>query len=243
MIGKILCFTNQKGGTSKTVTSYNVANFLSEMGKRVLLIDTDGQASLTTLVTKAQGIKAQMLSECIFSKDLKLGIQKIGNLAFIGTNEQIKVQPINYNTFKSLLQPIREYFDYIVIDTPPELGQITISVLTACDGVFITTTADRFAIEGIIKVANTVKSFTKAPKMGIVFTQYEGYTTIAKELYKMGENIGKQLGIATIQPPIRKSVAVTESLATMLPLSEYAPNSKPSEDYEKLVKNIVKMLS
>ncbi|MDF4937203.1 sporulation initiation inhibitor protein Soj, partial [Vibrio parahaemolyticus] len=158
-MGKIIAIANQKGGVGKTTTSVNLGAGLAQVGKKVLLVDIDAQGNATTGV----GIEKSELDQCIYNvlvedADVQGVIQKTAteNLDVLPATIQLAgaeielVPTISREVrLQRALQPVRDEYDYIIIDCPPSLGLLTINALTAADSVIIPVQCEYYALEGL----------------------------------------------------------------------------------------------
>ncbi len=170
-MGKIIAIANQKGGVGKTTTSVNLGAGLAQVGKKVLLVDIDAQGNATTGV----GIEKSELDQCIYNvlvedADVQGVIQKTAteNLDVLPATIQLAgaeielVPTISWKyVCKRALQPVRDEYDYIIIDCPPSLGLLTINALTAADSVIIPVQCEYYALEGLSQLLNTVRLVQK----------------------------------------------------------------------------------
>ncbi len=170
-MGKIIAIANQKGGVGKTTTSVNLGAGLAQVGKKVLLVDIDAQGNATTGV----GIEKSELDQCIYNvlvedADVQGVIQKTAteNLDVLPATIQLAgaeielVPTISREVrLQRALQPVRDEYDYIIIDCPPSLGLLTINALTAADSVIIPVQCEYYALEGLSQLLNTVRLVQK----------------------------------------------------------------------------------
>lgn len=171
IMGKIIAIANQKGGVGKTTTSVNLGAGLAQVGKKVLLVDIDAQGNATTGV----GIEKSELDQCIYNvlvedADVQGVIQKTAteNLDVLPATIQLAgaeielVPTISREVrLQRALQPVRDEYDYIIIDCPPSLGLLTINALTAADSVIIPVQCEYYALEGLSQLLNTVRLVQK----------------------------------------------------------------------------------
>ena len=174
-MGKIIAIVNQKGGVGKTTTSVNLADNLSLLGKTVLLVDLDSQGSTTTSL----GINRGMLNYSI--NDLFLGTKSIDHIIVKPRYSNIDLIPatidfatIEYqlleNEFReyilyNALTPLKEQYDYIIIDCPPALGFVTINALQAADTVIVPVQCHFLALDGLTQLLNTIRIVQKSKKV------------------------------------------------------------------------------
>ncbi|MBQ7747299.1 MAG: ParA family protein, partial [Spirochaetia bacterium] len=196
-MGKIIVFSNQKGGVGKTTTAVNLGAYIADMGKKVLLIDFDPQGNLSTfagLDKDAPGIYEAIAG----IKDIKDVIQKtpVENLYGIGSNVNLSGAAIELATvdnrekyLKITLDEIKEGYDYIFIDSPPSLGLLSLNCLVASDYIIIPMQCEYFAMEGLSLLIQTISSVQHSlnPGLkigGILFTMYDSRIKLANEVVR-----------------------------------------------------------
>lgn len=196
-MGKIIAIANQKGGVGKTTTSVNLGAGLAQVGKKVLLVDIDAQGNATTGV----GIEKSELDQCIYNvlvedADVQGVIQKTAteNLDVLPATIQLAgaeielVPTISREVrLQRALQPVRDEYDYIIIDCPPSLGLLTINALTAADSVIIPVQCEYYALEGLSQLLNTVRLVQKHLNknlaiQGVLLTMLDARTNLGIKL-------------------------------------------------------------
>ena len=146
---------------------------------------------------------------------------------------------------KEALEPLAEKYDYIIIDTPPALGVLTVNALTACNSAIIPAQAEIHSIQGIrllYDVINAVKKYTN-PKLkirGVLLTRYKGRAILSKDMKAILEDTAQELGTKVFNTPIRECIAVGEAQATQSDIFSYSPRSNATEDYKALIDEIEK---
>ena len=249
-MGLICVFVNQKGGVGKTTSAINIGAYLAEAGKRVLLVDFDAQANLST------GIGANPSEPGIYellsgTADLKTVIKKtaVKNLEVITSNIHLSGAAVELidqkerNFFlKKALAPIKDDFDYIMIDCPPSLGQLTMNGLAAADLVFVPMQCEYFAMEGLKQLLETTKLLQKNlnPSLrigGIFFTMYDPRTRLANDVIKHISAIYKDMVFNTIIP---RNIRLSEAPSYGMPISVYDPQCPGARAYFALAQELLK---
>lgn len=244
-MGKIFTVTNQKGGAGKTTTALALAAGLSLKGYSVLSIDLDAQGNMTyTAGARADGATAlEVLIGEIKAADA-IQNTNIGN--FIPANKSLAgVDSFITDTgkeyrLKEALKPIKGEYDFIIIDTPPALGILTINALTACDSVIIPAQADIYNLQGIEKLAETIKPVKKYTNHnlkieGILLTRYNPRSILSRELADFTNQIAEKLMTKLFQTTIREAIAIKEAQISQKSLYSYAPTAKVTDDYSHFI--------
>jgi len=246
---KIYTVTNQKGGTGKTTTALMLTAGLSLKGYSVLSIDLDAQSNMTyTAGARTDGVTALG----VLTGEIKAGdaIQKTeggdiipASKALAGADAFIMDTGKEYR-LKEALEPIRGKYDFIIIDTPPALGILTINALTACDSVIIPAQADIYSLQGIEQLAETIRPVKKYtnPALtieGILLTRYSSRSILSREVAELAEQLAAKLGTRLFKTTIREAIAVKEAQISQRSLYSYAPKAKVTEDYTRFIAELI----
>lgn len=247
---KIITVTNQKGGAGKTTTVEAMLAYLTIKKFKVLAIDLDPQCNLTFSLN-ASLEKKNILDVLTKSSAVEDTIQKsksgdfIAGSAKLSGAESILSETGKEYRLKESLSGLKGKYDYILIDTPPALGILTINALTACDSVIIPAQADIYSIQGIERLAETmepVKQYTnsKISVAGILLTRYNDRTTLSKTVSDIARQIAKKMNSKLFAATIREATAIKEAQISQKSIFEYAPTSKVAEDYKNFVEEFLK---
>jgi len=260
-MSEVISIANQKGGVGKTTTAVNLAASLAEKGKKVLLLDIDPQSNATTSLGFSRGdyefniyhvlIGTKRLSEVVLKTDVKNLKLVPSNIGLVGIEKEF-YNPKKKNKeliLREKLKDVADDFDYIIIDSPPALGPITINALSASDSVIIPIQCEFFALEGVAQLLNTVSLLKKTlnPKLkikGLLPTMYSTQNNLSKQvleeltLHFKDKLFHKKKGKECIVVP--RSVKVAESPSFGQPITSYATNSKGSVAYRDLATVIVR---
>lgn len=238
----ILAVAIQKGGTGKTTTAAALAQAAASKGKKVLAIDLDPQANLTfTLGATATGPGSRGLLDGVPATDLiqatPQGLDVIPaswDLATVTTGKG------SARRLQAALADLKGY-DYIIIDTPPTAGELQYNALQAADGLIIPLQADIYNAQSLFQITDTAEAIRKTNPalqiLGIVFTQHNGRSTIARQMADAIRSNAEDLGVPCLGE-IRQAVAVKEAAALQQSLYTYAPRSKPAADYMAVFEKI-----
>lgn len=196
-MGKIVAFTNKKGGVGKTTTAVNMAAYCADFGKKVLLVDIDSQGNATTGLGFSKSslkksvynvlVEGEPVENNILPTQVKLLDILPANVDLTGAEVDIVYKRNRERILKEALSKIRDNYDYIFIDCPPSLGLLTINAWVAADSVIIPLQAEYYALEGVSQLMNTIAMVKQHlnPALqieGVVITMYDGRALIAKQI-------------------------------------------------------------
>lgn len=255
---KIITIANQKGGTAKTTTACNLGNALADEGNRVLLVDIDPQSNLSMSfgIERPDELPVSMHNILMMIMDGKVlpdkseYIIKGGRLDIIPCNMNLSVTEINLrdevggeHTLSELLEPLRPEYEYIIIDTNPYLGLLTINALAACDEVIIPVSLQLWSATGLTDLLKTIfkvkkKINTKIEIAGILLTICDERTKLFKEIkILLDENYGDKIKIFDTYIP--NTVKVGEANYFSKSILDYDVNSKAAVAYKMFAMEVV----
>lgn len=250
----VLTVANQKGGVGKTTTSINLAAGLANRGKRVLLIDLDPQANSTLTYLDFPQVALSVYDFLVENKvkaEEVIVPTKIQNLSIMPARISLaKVESKLVGEFdapfrlKDRLEPIKDRYDIIVVDTPPTLGLITVNALVASTHLVVPIQSSYFALEGTDDLLETVEKVKGRPNpnlqvLGVVITLHDKRTTLARDIH---DQICKVFGDKVFNTVITKSVRLEESPAYKEPIFSFAPQSSGAIEYGHLCDEVLKRL-
>jgi len=248
----IIAIANQKGGVGKTTTSINVSAALAFLGYKTLLVDMDPQTNSTVSFIDPHTIKYSifdLLENSELSFEDVVQATSINNLSILPASislaklESKLIGEIDgHFRLKDKIDGFKYKYDYIIIDTPPTLGLITINSLVAATHLVIPIQSSYFALEGTDDLLETFekvrsRSNTELDLLGVVITMHDKRTIIAKDSMT---HIKKLFGKKVFNTVIGRSVRLEESPAYKESIFTFAPNSRGAEEYQQLAKEIVK---
>jgi chromosome partitioning protein len=245
----VIAFAGRKGGIGKTTSSQNVGASLSRKGYKVLLVDLDSQANLTTSLGIREPITANVGSYLLGQSKFIDAVITEGGLdvlpssdVLIAQEDTIKAAPAYPFNLRKALDKVKDKYDFVVLDCPPALSGLTRIGLVAADYYFIPLEAEFLAYEGLrkfIEFANDVQEISGRSQLGGVFaTRYN--PNIKKKLSnELVGQVSDQLAGYFLRTYIRENIALSEAQAMGRNIFDYAPDSNGAEDYEKLTTEIL----
>ena len=251
-LGKIYTIVNQKGGVGKTTTAINLGAYLGYFGQRVLIVDIDPQANATACLGVEKNtieggtyevlIGAQpILSQILHNPRFKLSLLP-SSPALAGSEiEMIEMSQREFR-LRQVLEPIRQRYDYILIDCPPSLGLLTLNGLVAAqDGVLIPVQCEYLALEGLGQLTQTIDRVKNALAedlkiRGVILTMYDARTNLAADvIHEVKRFFGKQV----FESVIPRSIRLAEAPSYGMPITIYAPDSSGARAYAALAKELL----
>lgn len=248
----IIAITNQKGGVGKTTTSLNVAAALALMGKRVLLVDTDPQAHSTISLVSDPSQSEKSLYDVLMNKavpmeSIILRANVPGLDVAVSRISMAKLEPALLGEFdghfrlKDALEPIRRRYDFVIIDTPPTLGLITLNSLVAATHILIPIQSSYLCLEGTDDLLETIDKVRRIANpqlkvLGVLITLHDKRTNLGRDVVA---RIRKVFGDRLFKTFISKSVKLEESPAYKESIFTFAPDSVGAAQYKKVAEEVL----
>ncbi|BAF61095.1 ATPase [Pelotomaculum thermopropionicum SI] len=251
VIGKTIAIANQKGGVAKTTTAVNLGAWLSLMGKKVLLVDTDSQGNATTGV----GVDKNSLEKCLYDAIIEgvplreIIVQSaVENLDLVpatielaGAEIELVGVPEREKILKAALSGVKDDYEYILIDCPPSLGLMTINALAAADSLLIPIQCEFYALEGLSQLLNTFKMVQQRLNSslvleGVLLTMFDGRTNLSIQVV---EEVKKHFRDKVFKAIIPRNVRLSEAPSYGKPVMVYDRRSRGAEVYRELAKEVM----
>ena len=232
-----------KGGTGKTTTAAALAQAAAAAGKKVLAIDLDPQANLTFFIGADQNAPGgyQLLHDTPAAELIQRTPQGIDAIAASPDLATERTTPASAMRLQEALEPIKRKYDFIIIDTPPQMGELTFNALQAATGLIIPLETDRSSLQGLYQItdiARQIQESNPALKItGVILTRYDARAKLNRYIKEVIEEQGKEIG-APFLMGIRPGIAIREAQALQRSIYDYAPNSNPAKDYQTLFERI-----
>ena len=251
-MGKVIAIANQKGGVGKTTTSVNLAAALAILEKKVLLIDADPQANATSglgITVDDKKLGTYELLEHTATVEQTILNTSVPHLDIIPSHIDlvaIEIELVDKEErefmLKKALQSVQDQYDYILIDCAPSLGLITLNALTAANSIIIPIQCEYFALEGLGKLLNTIKSVQKIHNSnldieGLLLTMYDARLRLSNQVV---EEVKKHFDTMVFKTIIQRNIRLSEAPSYGENIIEYDATSKGAQNYLSLAEEVLK---
>lgn len=245
-MSRVIAVTNQKGGVGKTTTAAALMTALHQRGASVLGVDLDPQGNLG--FSLGLDIENQPTVYDVFKGRLTLDQVIVGTDSgdMLPSNILLSAAELEFNRpgreflLKNELSKVEERYDFIIIDTPPALDTLTVNAYVAAEYLIIPMAPEVLSLVGVVQLKETVQTVQKCynPRLkvlGILLNKFNRRLTLNREVLELADQIAGQLHTKVFQAKIRASVSVAEAPAHGESVLSYAPNAKPSQDFQQLL--------
>lgn len=250
-MGKMISIGNQKGGVGKTTTTVNLGAALAQLGKKVLIIDSDSQGNATSGLGVERGQVNKSLYEILVDQE------PLENCILPTSSENLDIVPSTISLaaaelelvnvkdrelrLKEAVSSVRDTYDYILVDCPPSLGQLSINAFTASDTILIPVQAEYYALEGLSQLLNTIrlvqKSYNRQFRIeGVLITMLDARTNLG---YEVVEEVRKYFREKVYKTIISRNIRLSEAPSYGQSVLEYDPRSRGAEMYLDLAKEVI----
>lgn len=245
-MGKIVSFSNQKGGVGKTTTCVNMAAYIAAEGKKVLLVDMDPQGNATTGLGFSKSSLEQSIYSVLIDDEKALEnimpteVENLGllpsNIDLAGAEVELVYKKNRERVLKNALEEIRSRYDYILIDCPPSLGLLTINALACADSVIIPIQSEYYALEGLSQLMNSISLVKQHLNAGlevdgVVLTMYDSRSLISKQI---AEEIKKFFTKRLFEIVVPRNVRLVEASSYGKPIMMHDPKCTGARAYKAL---------
>ena len=247
-MGRVISFANQKGGVAKTTTTLNLGVALAEREMKVLLVDLDPQGNLTM----SQGLNPDTIERSMFDVLVhRLSIQEVihhtevdlavSSIDLAGAELALSSMIGRERALEKALAPVRESYDFVLVDTPPSLGLLTINALVASNGVIVPVQCEYLSLRGLVQLENTLSMIRENlnPDVGIegiLPTMYDKRTLHSREAVEI---LQENFGDLVFDTKIRKTVRYAEAPVKGTSVLKYDPSGNAAQAYRQLAKEVL----
>jgi chromosome partitioning protein len=251
VLGRTIAVANQKGGVGKTTTTVNLGACLASLGKQILCVDLDPQGHTSV----GLGVEKERAERTVYHLLMGRGLAKdyilptaIEGLAVLPANLQLAGAEVELLSelarevrLRDALAPVKDLFDYVLIDCPPSLGQLTVNALAAADSVIVPVQGEYYSLEGLALLLNTIRAIKERlnPQLrleGVLLTMFDGRTNLGSQV---ADDVRKHFGDRVYKVTIPRNVRLSEAPSHGEPIIQYDPRSRGAEAYLELAKEVI----
>jgi len=250
-LGKTIAVANQKGGVGKTTTTVNLGACLASLGKRVLCIDLDPQGHTSI----GFGIEKERLDRTVYGLLMGKGLAReavlptaVDRLYILPANIQLAAAEVELLPelarevrLRDAIADIKDQYDFILMDCPPSLGQLTVNALAAADSVLVPIQGEYLSLEGMALLLNTIRAIKERVNPGlrlegILLTMFDGRTNLGSQV---ADEVRKHFGDRVYEVTVPRNVRLSEAPSHGQPIINYDPRSRGAEAYLQLAKEVI----
>jgi chromosome partitioning protein len=251
-MAQVIAVVNQKGGVGKTTTSVNLAAFIANKGKNVLLIDIDPQGNASS----GFGIDKKKIEQTTYDVLInQIPIEEVivpsgrnrlsicpANIDLAGAEVELVNTVSRETCLRQAIDSIRQNFDFILMDCPPSLGLLTVNALTAADSLIVPIQGEYYALEGLTQLMETVSIVKRTTNseltvFGVVVTMFDARTQLS---HQVASEVRKYFGDKVFRTIIPRNVRLSEAPSFGQSILEYDPKSKGAESYDALAREVIR---
>lgn len=249
-MARVISVSNQKGGVGKTTTTCSIAAGLKRRGYRVLAVDLDPQGNLGFSVGADTETSATIYDVLKGEVKTQFAIQKLPSMDLIISSILLSGIELEFTNsgreylLREALRPIEDLYDYILLDTPPALGILTINAFTASDSIVVPMLSDIFSLQGISQLNETVERVRKYcnPNIaiaGILLTKFNPRTRLGREVRGTAQLIADDFHIRLFDTYIHNSIAASEAQSVQKDIFSYSPHNRIAQDYNRFLDELL----
>lgn len=248
-MAQTICFANNKGGVGKSTTTAAIGHAWAKMGKKVLFVDLDSQANLTSIISPLQPDQHELTIRDAFLDKNNFSIEHVEDNIDLVPSE-LSLSNFDRDTaavtgreylLLDLLRTVKNNYDFILIDCPPALGLITYNALIAADHLVMVTNADGLSYSGMVMIANLFTDVRSSDRLnpnlklsGVIITRYE--KNRLSEMYL--DKIKNELGSAVLMPVIHKATKIAQAASFGQNIYDYDPDGKATREYLEIAQKL-----
>jgi ATPases involved in chromosome partitioning len=248
-MGSTVCFANNKGGVGKSTTAVAIGQAWAKMGKKVLFVDLDSQANLTLMISPKEPDQHELTIRDAFLDSNNFSIEHVSENIDLVPSE-LSLSNFDRDTaattgreylLADILRPVKDQYDFIIIDCPPALGLITYNALIASDHLVMVSTADGLSYSGMVMIANLFSDvrgnarLNQALKLsGVIITRYEKNKLSDMYIQKVKDELGQAL----IEPVVPKATKIAQAASFRQSIFEYDPDGKATKAYFEIAQKL-----
>ncbi|MCL4535922.1 MAG: AAA family ATPase [Bacteroidetes bacterium] len=248
-MGIVYALANQKGGVGKTTTAISLGTALAELGRRVLLVDTDPQANATSAMGLERGglslydaLAGEVAADRVTTHTSWPGLDMIpSSVALAGAEVELVAVHRRETVLRRCLEPVRSLYDTILVDCPPSLGLLTLNSLTAADAVIVPVQCEYLALEGLERLMETIRLVQtelnpSLQVIGLLLTMFDARTNLCQQVV---DEVDRYYGDLVFQTIVSRSVRLAEAPSYGQSILQYDPASRGAQSYRAVAREVL----